>query len=79
MYLYDEPREIKSITVGVTEGCSYYAVGRNKYHNTCAKVVTKIVAEQVGGEMGYVTWFCIYAGEELLARVNQSFVSEIGY
>lgn len=74
---YDEPREIKSITVGAGESVGYWAVGKPNYWTK--KVTTKILPEQVGGEMGYVTWFCIYVGEELLARVNQTFVSEIGY
>lgn len=76
MYLYDEVKEIKSICVGTGEECDYWEVGLEKLNG---QVPTKIVAEQVGGEMGYVTWFAVYAGEELVARVNQSFVSSVGY
>ena len=90
MYLYDEKKEIKSITVGTGEECSYWQVDRKKpdYHDKGVLVVgitpTRIVAVQVSGEMCYVTWFEVYGKhttdkEELLYRVNQTFVSEIEY
>ena len=62
MYLYDEAREIKSISVGIGEEGSYYEVGRN--NAWMKKTPTKIVAELVCGEMCNITWFAVYEGEK---------------
>jgi len=41
--------------------------------------VTRIVVDRVAGQCGYVPWFAIYIGEQLVSRFNSAMVDSVTY
>ena len=41
--------------------------------------ITAIVPYYETGEMGYVLWFAVYKGDEIISRVNGKFVWNVNY
>jgi hypothetical protein len=64
-----DPREIESLLV--PDGHLIAQVGY------CG--VTKIRPYQEAGQMAYVTWFAVYAGDTIVERVNSAGVGRIIY
>jgi len=66
--LMDDKRKIISIWLGDESG---WRIDRND--------ITAIVPYYETGEMGYVLWFAVYKGDEIISRVNGKFVWNVNY
>ena len=41
--------------------------------------ITRIEAYKEAGEMGYILWFAVFCGEDLMKRVNGKYVTLVNY
>lgn len=68
--MLDDPRPIECISAANDSGV-WYRVG--------VRGTTKIMPYREAGQGGYVPWFGVFCGDEIVERVNASFVAEVIY
>lgn len=70
--LLEDTRPVVSITLDKETICVGDPFVANEFY-------TKIVPYGECGEMGYVVWFAIFVGNDVVRRVNGKFVESVFY